>query len=211
MNIAILNCVQITKTMSQTGPTLVIPRPARESSQQCALFYIYQFDVYRITESISWHSTRNQDFVIGSNLAIVVWWKDLWFMTGGLPARDPIPPKFGDVYEITESNASQSTRNLDFVLWSDPVGVVWWRFFFLLSPLKPDLFGRIRNELDSPNVVGHLPSTPSPAITFPQGARKWAVVGKDNWKPYRAYLLSDLRTLPPLRRNQPPQTGLCHC
>ncbi|GBN33608.1 hypothetical protein AVEN_208386-1 [Araneus ventricosus] len=39
--------------------------------------------------------------------------------------------------------------------------------------------------------------TPSPAVTFPLGARKWAVVAKDNWTHYLAYLLSDLRNSPP--------------
>ncbi|GBM99946.1 hypothetical protein AVEN_163373-1 [Araneus ventricosus] len=52
-------------------------------------------------------------------------------------------------------------------------------------------------------------TTPPPSITLPEGARKWAVVCKDNWTfPYRAYHLSDLRTSPPLKRSLPPQTGL---
>ncbi|GBN80452.1 hypothetical protein AVEN_139742-1, partial [Araneus ventricosus] len=42
-------------------------------------------------------------------------------------------------------------------------------------------------------------------------AGKWAVVGKDDWTPSGAYLLSDLRTSPPLKRSQPPQTGLRRC
>ncbi|GBM16383.1 hypothetical protein AVEN_129708-1 [Araneus ventricosus] len=56
---------------------------------------------------------------------------------------------------------------------------------------------------------------PHLAITFLYGANenamkmmqcnemalKWGVVGKDNWTPYGAYLLSDLRTSPPLRRS----------
>ncbi|GBM07584.1 hypothetical protein AVEN_230022-1 [Araneus ventricosus] len=53
------------------------------------------------------------------------------------------------------------------------------RLLCLLSPLKPVLSGRKRHELDSPNLGGHLP--PPPAITFSEGARKWAVVDKDNW------------------------------
>ncbi|GBN05104.1 hypothetical protein AVEN_125479-1 [Araneus ventricosus] len=44
----------------------------------------------------------------------------------------------------------------------------------------------------------HAPS----AITFPQGARKWAVAGKDNWTPYRAYLRSDLGISPPLKSSR---------
>ncbi|GBM20271.1 hypothetical protein AVEN_216683-1 [Araneus ventricosus] len=43
------------------------------------------------------------------------------------------------------------------------------------------------------------------------GAQKWAVVCKDNWIPYRAYLLSDLRTSHPFKRSQPPQAGLRRC
>ncbi|GBN14576.1 hypothetical protein AVEN_73594-1 [Araneus ventricosus] len=62
--------------------------------------------------------------------------------------------------------------------------------------LTPDYFGRIRYELDSPKLWGHLPPPP-PAVTFPLGARKWAVVAKDNWTPYLAYLLSELRNSPP--------------
>ncbi|GBO20038.1 hypothetical protein AVEN_14436-1 [Araneus ventricosus] len=50
-----------------------------------------------------------------------------------------------------------------------------------------------------PTWVVILPHHPTPAITSPYGARKWAVVGNDNWTPYRAYLRSDLRTSPPLK------------
>ncbi|GBL63058.1 hypothetical protein AVEN_164685-1 [Araneus ventricosus] len=35
------------------------------------------------------------------------------------------------------------------------------------SPLTPWLFGRMRNELESPNLSGHLPHNPTPAITVP--------------------------------------------
>ncbi|GBO45496.1 hypothetical protein AVEN_202770-1, partial [Araneus ventricosus] len=42
-------------------------------------------------------------------------------------------------------------------------------------------------------------------------AGKWAVDGKENWTPYRAYLLIDLRTTPPFKRSQSPQTGLHRC
>ncbi|GBO21015.1 hypothetical protein AVEN_110004-1 [Araneus ventricosus] len=79
------------------------------------------------------------------------------------------------------------------------------------APLKPGLFWRIRHELDSPNFGGHLPHQPTPAVAFPYGALKWAVVGKDNWTPFRAYLLRDLRTSSALRRSEPPQTGLRRC
>ncbi|GBO01550.1 hypothetical protein AVEN_217264-1 [Araneus ventricosus] len=37
---------------------------------------------------------------------------------------------------------------------------------FLLAPLKPGNLERKRHELDSPNMGGHLPHTPLPAITF---------------------------------------------
>ncbi|GBO06979.1 hypothetical protein AVEN_110739-1 [Araneus ventricosus] len=52
---------------------------------------------------------------------------------------------------------------------------------------------------------------PTPAVIFPYGTRKWAVVGEDNWTPYRAYLLGHLRTSPSLKKSQPPQTGLHRC
>ncbi|GBM92770.1 hypothetical protein AVEN_196235-1, partial [Araneus ventricosus] len=58
-----------------------------------------------------------------------------------------------------------------------------------------------------PTWVVIYPTTPHPAITFPYGVRKWVVVGKDNWTPYRAYLLIDIRTSPSLKRSQPPHTG----
>ncbi|GBL83645.1 hypothetical protein AVEN_196461-1 [Araneus ventricosus] len=32
-------------------------------------------------------------------------------------------------------------------------------------------------------------------------------MGKDNWTPYRAYLLSDLKSSSPLKRSQTPQTA----
>ncbi|GBN03254.1 hypothetical protein AVEN_65-1 [Araneus ventricosus] len=34
----------------------------------------------------------------------------------------------------------------------------------LKAPLKPEVLGRIRHELDSPNMGGHLPHNPTPAI-----------------------------------------------
>ncbi|GBL93970.1 hypothetical protein AVEN_206922-1 [Araneus ventricosus] len=48
-------------------------------------------------------------------------------------------------------------------------------------------------------------------VLLETGARKRAAVGKDNWTPYRAYLRSDLRTSPPLKRRKPPQFGLRRC
>ncbi|GBM53399.1 hypothetical protein AVEN_103787-1 [Araneus ventricosus] len=49
------------------------------------------------------------------------------------------------------------------------------------APLKPELFGRKRHEMDSPNLGGHFPHTP--CYNFRQGTRKWAAVGKGNWIP----------------------------
>ncbi|GBO34163.1 hypothetical protein AVEN_20986-1 [Araneus ventricosus] len=66
---------------------------------------------------------------------------------------------------------------------------------FFRVPLKPGLFGRKRYELDSPNLDGHLPHHPNPCYSLHLGARKWAVVGKDNWTP-RCYILIDLRASP---------------
>ncbi|GBL69333.1 hypothetical protein AVEN_219742-1 [Araneus ventricosus] len=37
-----------------------------------------------------------------------------------------------------------------------------------------------------PTWVFIYPDTPPPTITLPEGARKWAVVGKGNWTPYRS-------------------------
>ncbi|GBN67546.1 hypothetical protein AVEN_82697-1, partial [Araneus ventricosus] len=78
-------------------------------------------------------------------------------------------------------------------------------------PLKPGVLERKRHELDSPNGVLVVPGwsfTLPPATIFPEGAGKWAVVGKDNLTPYLVYIQSDLRTSPPLKRSQMPQTGL---
>ncbi|GBL72086.1 hypothetical protein AVEN_115096-1 [Araneus ventricosus] len=41
------------------------------------------------------------------------------------------------------------------------------RRLFLVASLKPELFGRMRYEMDSPNLGGHLPQPPSHAVTFP--------------------------------------------
>ncbi|GBL92421.1 hypothetical protein AVEN_8113-1 [Araneus ventricosus] len=81
----------------------------------------------------------------------------------------------------------------------------------LISPptnhLKPGDFGSKRHELDSPNLGGHLLHHPIPCYNLPKGVGKWPVVGKENWIPYRAYLLSDLRTSSPSKeenRLRPP-------
>ncbi|GBM11660.1 hypothetical protein AVEN_16966-1 [Araneus ventricosus] len=39
--------------------------------------------------------------------------------------------------------------------------------FFPLAPLKPGLFGRMRHEIGSPNLVGHLPYHPNPCYNLP--------------------------------------------
>ncbi|GBN60928.1 hypothetical protein AVEN_142739-1 [Araneus ventricosus] len=79
---------------------------------------------------------------------------------------------------------------------------------FLQAPLKPDLLGRIRHELNSPNLGGHLPHHPTPAVAYIMALGNelwWArIIGP----PHRAYILSDLRNSPPLKRSQPPQTDL---
>ncbi|GBL85543.1 hypothetical protein AVEN_143042-1, partial [Araneus ventricosus] len=82
---------------------------------------------------------------------------------------------------------------------------------FLLAPLKPGVFGRKRHELDFSYLGGHLSHHPTPFYNLPLRRTKWAVVGKDNQTPYRAYLLSDLITSSPLKRSHPPQIGLRRC
>ncbi|GBM63001.1 hypothetical protein AVEN_12280-1 [Araneus ventricosus] len=64
------------------------------------------------------------------------------------------------------------------------------------TPLKQRVLGRKRHELDSPNLGGYLPHHPAPSYNLPLRHTEMAVVGKDNWTPYSAYLLSDLRTSP---------------
>ncbi|GBO14260.1 hypothetical protein AVEN_135367-1 [Araneus ventricosus] len=75
------------------------------------------------------------------------------------------------------------------------------------APLKPGVFVRKQFELDSPNLGGHLTHHPTHCYNLPLSVRKWVVVGEQTLTPYRAYLLSDLRTSPPLKRRQPPQTA----
>ncbi|GBO29206.1 hypothetical protein AVEN_117876-1 [Araneus ventricosus] len=67
---------------------------------------------------------------------------------------------------------------------------------FFLAPLKPGYFGRLRHELDSPNLRGHLPH--HPCCNPPLRRTEMGCGGEDNWNPYSAYLLSDLRNPPPL-------------
>ncbi|GBM82597.1 hypothetical protein AVEN_201876-1 [Araneus ventricosus] len=74
---------------------------------------------------------------------------------------------------------------------------------FLLAPLKQGYFGRLRHELDSPNLRGHLPHPLTPCRNLPLRRTEMGCGGKDNWNPYRTYILSDLRTSPSLKRNQP--------
>ncbi|GBM78793.1 hypothetical protein AVEN_111755-1 [Araneus ventricosus] len=78
----------------------------------------------------------------------------------------------------------------------------------LNSLIPRRIFGRKRRELDSPNQGGHLPNHPTLLTHFPTSARKWAVVSKNNWTPYRAYLLSDLRMSPPIKGRKLSHTGL---
>ncbi|GBM69367.1 hypothetical protein AVEN_272185-1 [Araneus ventricosus] len=70
------------------------------------------------------------------------------------------------------------------------------------SSFKTGSFWEERRELESPNLGALFPHHITPAITFPQGSRKWVVVGKDNWTPCGAYFLSDLRNSPPFKRRQ---------
>ncbi|GBO44728.1 hypothetical protein AVEN_2093-1 [Araneus ventricosus] len=81
----------------------------------------------------------------------------------------------------------------------------------MTDTLNPEGFGRKRHELDTPNLGGHSHHHPAPAITFPSGARKWAVVDKNNWfhLPHLSPKRSQNVTSP--QRNQPPQTGLSRC
>ncbi|GBN65432.1 hypothetical protein AVEN_82596-1, partial [Araneus ventricosus] len=73
----------------------------------------------------------------------------------------------------------------------------------------PGVFGRKRHELDSPNLGGHLPRSLTPCYNLPLRRREMGVVCKDNWIPYP--LISEAISEPPLKRKQPPQTGLCRC
>ncbi|GBM79659.1 hypothetical protein AVEN_58435-1 [Araneus ventricosus] len=57
------------------------------------------------------------------------------------------------------------------------------RRLFLLAPLKPAVLGRKQYELESSNLGGHLLHHSPPAITFPQGTEKWALLGVENWPP----------------------------
>ncbi|GBM64756.1 hypothetical protein AVEN_263283-1 [Araneus ventricosus] len=74
------------------------------------------------------------------------------------------------------------------------------RRLFISSPLG--VFGRKRYELDSPNLGGHFQNHPTPCNNLPLRRREMGC---------SAYLKSDLRTSRPLKRSQPPQTGLRSC
>ncbi|GBN09491.1 hypothetical protein AVEN_62652-1 [Araneus ventricosus] len=70
-------------------------------------------------------------------------------------------------------------------------------FVLLTAPLKPGVLGRKRHELDSPNLEGHLPH---PLLyPFLKAKRNGLWLARIIGPPYRAYLLSDLRALPPLK------------
>ncbi|GBM96936.1 hypothetical protein AVEN_172529-1 [Araneus ventricosus] len=72
----------------------------------------------------------------------------------------------------------------------------------LVSPPKRDDHMCGENPfLSFDSEICHMPLT-----SDCRRAGKWAVVGKDNCIPYRAYILSDLRTSPPFKRSKPLQT-----
>ncbi|GBO14514.1 hypothetical protein AVEN_88529-1 [Araneus ventricosus] len=71
------------------------------------------------------------------------------------------------------------------------------------APLKPGPFGRKRHELDSPNLGGHLPPHLTPSYKLPlrhteMGCGLQGLLDT----------LTAVRTSPPLKRSQLPQTGL---
>ncbi|GBM55502.1 hypothetical protein AVEN_264872-1 [Araneus ventricosus] len=61
-------------------------------------------------------------------------------------------------------------------------------------------------NLDSPNLGCHHHHT-TPCYNIPLRRTEMGCGWQGNWTPYRAYLRSGLRTLPPLKRRQPPQIG----
>ncbi|GBO26951.1 hypothetical protein AVEN_148995-1, partial [Araneus ventricosus] len=65
-------------------------------------------------------------------------------------------------------------------------------------PLKLGYSERLRHELDSPNLRGHMPHHRTPCSNLPLRHMEMGCGGKDNWNPYRADLLSDLRNSLPL-------------
>ncbi|GBM77956.1 hypothetical protein AVEN_169888-1 [Araneus ventricosus] len=74
----------------------------------------------------------------------------------------------------------------------------------LHAPLKPGLFKRKLHELDSPNLGGHFPHLPTPALAslkaHGNGLCLTRIIGPR---------LSPKRPL--LKRRQPPQTSLRRC
>ncbi|GBM95795.1 hypothetical protein AVEN_90601-1 [Araneus ventricosus] len=76
------------------------------------------------------------------------------------------------------------------------------------APFNPGLFERKRHELNSATVGGHFPHLPTPSLKA-HGNGLWfaRIIGP----PYRVYLLSNLRTSPPLKRRQQPQIGIHRC
>ncbi|GBN49044.1 hypothetical protein AVEN_96464-1 [Araneus ventricosus] len=59
-----------------------------------------------------------------------------------------------------------------------------------------------------PSLLVIFPTTPPPAIPSLKAHGYGLWLSRLIGSPYRAYLLSDLRTSPPLKGSQPPQTGL---
>ncbi|GBO38105.1 hypothetical protein AVEN_75243-1 [Araneus ventricosus] len=78
------------------------------------------------------------------------------------------------------------------------------------TPLKPGVLGRKRHELDFPNLDGYLPHPQTPSYNLPLRRTEMAVVGK-GIGPLPCLSPKQSRTSPPLRRSQPPQTGLRRC
>ncbi|GBM72406.1 hypothetical protein AVEN_175580-1 [Araneus ventricosus] len=72
-----------------------------------------------------------------------------------------------------------------------------------LFSLKPGYFGRLRHELDSPNLRCHLPHYHNPFRNLPLSRTEMGCGGKDNCNSYLTYLLSDLRnSLPSKEANR---------
>ncbi|GBM52925.1 hypothetical protein AVEN_60122-1 [Araneus ventricosus] len=74
------------------------------------------------------------------------------------------------------------------------------RLISLESPLNTGTFWEEATwiGLSQPGWSFTVPSS----ITFPEGAGKWTVVGKNNCIPYHACLLNDLRNSPSIKRRQ---------
>ncbi|GBM35713.1 hypothetical protein AVEN_58398-1 [Araneus ventricosus] len=75
------------------------------------------------------------------------------------------------------------TEEWDGVLYINHVNSLIPRRLFLLAPLKTKVLEENDVNWTLPTWVVIFPTASPPDISFPQGARKWAVVGKDNWTP----------------------------